>query len=213
MPSPPPILPALETAAAAAAAAPLLTALCSFVSASLRAVLSLLIRLSQASYIYFKAYEPKNPLLLAALLLVAPGALSVVWMGSTASTYAATASAFLSYWSFLVIFTVVYRISPFHPLARYPGPRLARVTKWYSVYKIIQGKQHLHYKRLHDTYGNTVRVGACVTPIRLDMSVNVEKDQMSYQSTSHLSYTRSLDTEVCLKALVRSPAHALAVET
>ncbi|PBK99160.1 cytochrome P450 [Armillaria gallica] len=38
---------------------------------------------------------------------------------------------------------VVYRLSHWHPLAKYPGPRLAKITKWYMSYWIAKGNQHL----------------------------------------------------------------------
>ncbi|KAI0034107.1 cytochrome P450 [Vararia minispora EC-137] len=69
------------------------------------------------------------------------------------------AAAFFSYWIFLALYTTLYRISPLHPLSSYPGPFLARVSKVHTVYIVLQGKQHLYYKRLHSIYGNVVRVG------------------------------------------------------
>ncbi|KAI5891179.1 cytochrome P450 [Schizophyllum commune H4-8] len=52
-----------------------------------------------------------------------------------------------------------YRLSPFHPLSRYPGPPLAKLTKWYIAYHIAKGERHLLLKRLHEVYGRWVRIG------------------------------------------------------
>ncbi|KAJ7805620.1 cytochrome P450 [Mycena olivaceomarginata] len=37
----------------------------------------------------------------------------------------------------------VYRLSPFHPLAQYPGPAIGKVTKLWSVWKAAQGYKYL----------------------------------------------------------------------
>ncbi|KAI0551333.1 cytochrome P450 [Xylaria curta] len=52
--------------------------------------------------------------------------------------------------------TIVYRIF-FHPLAKYPGPLLARVTNLYSAYHAWRGDIHLDIWRCHQTYGQRVR--------------------------------------------------------
>lgn len=54
---------------------------------------------------------------------------------------------------------VVYRLSPFHPLARYPGPILARVTRLWALYQSASGKSHERYYALHEKYGDVVRTG------------------------------------------------------
>jgi hypothetical protein len=67
--------------------------------------------------------------------------------------------AFASYSGFLVFFTVLYRLSPLHPLAKYPGPIIAKTSKWWGAYVGFRGDLHLYYKSLHDRYGDVVRVG------------------------------------------------------
>lgn len=53
---------------------------------------------------------------------------------------------------------VVYRIF-FHPLAKYPGPLLAKVTDAYMLYYAWNGDRHLEFWRMHETYGPVVRFG------------------------------------------------------
>ncbi|KAG6908180.1 hypothetical protein DXG01_005833 [Tephrocybe rancida] len=53
---------------------------------------------------------------------------------------AVTASAFLTG---LLGSIVIYRLSPWHPLAEYPGPTLAKLSKWYMAVWIAKGNRHL----------------------------------------------------------------------
>ncbi|KAF9484551.1 high nitrogen upregulated cytochrome P450 monooxygenase 2 [Pholiota conissans] len=54
---------------------------------------------------------------------------------------------------------VLYRVSPFHPLARYPGPLLAKCSKLWALYQVSTGKMHLVFSELHEKYGPVVRTG------------------------------------------------------
>ncbi|KAG6917442.1 hypothetical protein DXG01_002528 [Tephrocybe rancida] len=71
--------------------------------------------------------------------------------------------AVLATWSIylisLVACTVAYRISPFHPLANYPGPLVCKVSKLWFAYKAYGGRQHIYYNELHRRYGDIVRTG------------------------------------------------------
>jgi cytochrome P450 len=46
-----------------------------------------------------------------------------------------------------------------HPLAKYPGPLLGRISGFYSVYQAWKGERHLDFYRLHQKYGKVVRFG------------------------------------------------------
>lgn len=59
----------------------------------------------------------------------------------------------------LILSIAAYRVSPFHPLAGYPGPFLAKITRLWALHKTIQGKAHLQYYDLHKKYGDVVRTG------------------------------------------------------
>lgn len=59
----------------------------------------------------------------------------------------------------LYTFTVVlYRIY-FHPLSKYPGPFLAKLTDCYLAYYAWRGDRHLEFYRAHKKYGQFVRLG------------------------------------------------------
>lgn len=55
-----------------------------------------------------------------------------------------------------VVGTSVYRLY-FHPLAGFPGPKLAALTQWYEFYfnVIKPGQFTFHLQDLHDKYGRS----------------------------------------------------------
>ena len=60
---------------------------------------------------------------------------------------------------------VLYRVSPMHPLAKYPGPLLLKISKFIGMCYASDGKQYLYFKSLHDKYGSFVRVGQFIPAI------------------------------------------------
>ena len=44
-----------------------------------------------------------------------------------------------------------------HPLAKYPGPLLGRITRLYDLYHAYLGDKHILLYRLHQRYGTVVR--------------------------------------------------------
>ncbi|OAA65353.1 cytochrome P450-like protein [Niveomyces insectorum RCEF 264] len=72
----------------------------------------------------------------------------------------------LVFWLFALLATaalytgglVLYRIF-LHPLAKYPGPWLAKVSDVYMLYHAWKGDRHLEFWRLHEKYGPVVRFG------------------------------------------------------
>lgn len=77
---------------------------------------------------------------------------------------------YLPFFATFLYFTglVVYRIF-FHPLAKYPGPLLAKITDLYSTYHAWKGDRHLEFWRTHEKYGEIVRFG----PNSLSFNSNV----------------------------------------
>ncbi|KAI0319719.1 high nitrogen upregulated cytochrome P450 monooxygenase 2 [Amylostereum chailletii] len=111
------------------------------------------------AYLYFKRNEPDSILALFFLLVLVPALLSAAVSQVAGPVWVVSVLTSLTYLFLLLFFTAMYRVSPFHPLARYPGPFPAKITKWWSSYIITKGKQHLYYQALHERYGDVVRVG------------------------------------------------------
>lgn len=98
---------------------------------------------------------------MATLLLSVPAALS----GLSFLIYdrvVAIPVTFLAHWTLVLLFTALYRASPFHPLAKYPGPFLHKLSKFKVLAVSSKGIQHHHYQKLHRKYGDIVRVGETV---------------------------------------------------
>ena len=114
----------------------------------------------KVSHLIFRHFEPSSIPSLATLLIVIPALLSgPISYDTVRSPYADLLLSFAAYWSGLVFFTLAYRLSSFHPLANYPGPLLAKTSKWWAAYLSGTGNQHRFLKQLHDRYGDVVRIG------------------------------------------------------
>ena len=116
------------------------------------------------SHLIFRHFEPRSNLPHVVLLVVIPALLSQLISYTGRSLYSAVPLAFTSYIGALIFFTLAYRLSPFHPLAKYPGPVLAKTSKWWAAYISATGTLHKYYKHLHDRYGDVVRIGRCRHP-------------------------------------------------
>lgn len=74
----------------------------------------------------------------------------------TGSFRCSSAIAFLVVAFATTLSYAVYQLY-FHPLARYPGPVLGRLTQWYDVYHAYIGDKHILFYQLHQKYGTAVR--------------------------------------------------------
>ncbi|KAK1220918.1 hypothetical protein PQX77_016297 [Marasmius sp. AFHP31] len=124
-----------------------------------------------AGYLFLKRYEPKKlPAFRITIVafLVFPGAFSAVLSstGLFSSSIRAILFAHGVYYAELVLLTLGYRISPFHPLASYPGPFFARLSKGQMLRYLSTGKQQHIIHKLHERYGDVVRIGPNEVSIR-----------------------------------------------
>ena len=158
---------------------------------SLSTLINILLTSPQLVHLFFKRYEPQSPGICAFLLLILPGALSGAFIRGAPSVLSPLLRTYAIFHASLALSIVFYRLSPFHPLARYPGPVLAKVSKlWFvsihgralecSVLMIRlfkahlgwQGKQHVHYRNLHKEFGDVVRVGTSYSAMRTLVGLN-----------------------------------------
>ena len=54
--------------------------------------------------------------------------------------------------SLYAVGVVIYRLT-LHPLAKYPGPFLAKITDIHLAYHAWKGDRHLQFYRSHERYG------------------------------------------------------------
>ncbi|KAG6907279.1 hypothetical protein DXG01_009584 [Tephrocybe rancida] len=118
------------------------------------------------THLIFKRYETHQPIHLGAILLGIPTFLTVFVARHSASVVSATLVTFLTFWTTLSASIVIYRLFPWHPLAKYPGPLICRVSKLWLAFLSLGGKQHTYYYKLHEEYGDVVRIGPNELSIR-----------------------------------------------
>ncbi|KAJ8085498.1 hypothetical protein PM082_004316 [Marasmius tenuissimus] len=117
-----------------------------------------------ANHLYFRRYEPVRTTVLrtAGILLAEPVLLLYLiqqFRPEIDLSFSAFSTAYLIFFTSLTTSIVLYRISPFHPLANIPGPMLFKITKFWRMYIFVTGRQHLALKALHDRYGPIIRIG------------------------------------------------------
>ena len=111
---------------------------------------------TQAAHQVFRKYETYNIGVHAAILFAPPILLTLV-VDSPQSTLFGN---FVTFLTTLVLSVLVYRVSPIHPLARYPGPIGCKLSKFWLGFASLPGFQHQYIKSLHERYGDVVRIGA-----------------------------------------------------
>ena len=107
-------------------------------------------------YLIYKQLEP-NTLSVHFLLLSGVPAFLVYQFSS--QLLPQQIGTVLSYWGLILAFTAIYRLSPFHPLAKYPGPILAKLSKIYWAYLNARGDSFRVAKHWHDKCGDVIRIG------------------------------------------------------
>ncbi|KZP23056.1 cytochrome P450 [Athelia psychrophila] len=120
----------------------------------------------------FKRYEPTAPSTHLGLLVAVPAILAWLFIPHHSNIVSAFASSIGIYVASLVTSIVAYRLGPLHPLAKYPGPMLCKLSKMWMSYMCTTGRQHIYYHSLHDKYGDIVRIGPNELSVRDAAAVN-----------------------------------------
>ncbi|KAJ7579881.1 cytochrome P450 [Mycena floridula] len=110
-------------------------------------------------HLLFNRLEETRAAFLKRLLLILPLAPSYLLWSHDSPFLSALVLAYATTYATLLTSIIIYRLSPIHPLAKYPGPFLARCTKFWGVYHSSTGKMHLKSLELHRRYGSIVRCG------------------------------------------------------
>ncbi|KAF9812176.1 hypothetical protein IEO21_06318 [Rhodonia placenta] len=121
-------------------------------------------------------------------LAVAFLSLLVVIYTQVQSIYAST--VLVSTYTFVYIIsaalcTAAYRLSPFHPLANFPGPWLWYISSLKLSWVSLQGRRHLIIDELHRQYGPFVRIGPDT------LSVNTLSANYIYGAQAHMEKSDS----------------------
>ncbi|KAJ7575924.1 cytochrome P450, partial [Mycena floridula] len=111
------------------------------------------------TYLIFKKYEPNSFLPLLCLLGFVPGLMMHLLRFEDATILWRITTIHVPYLGLILFYIVIYRLSPIHPLANYPGPVINKISKFVASWTFFQGKAHLRYQSLHQEYGDIVRVG------------------------------------------------------
>ena len=82
---------------------------------------------------FFQKYEPQSPGICAFLLFIMPAVVSGAFEEGASSALGSLLRTFAIFHTTLISSIVLYRLSPFHPLAKYPGPALAKISKLWFV--------------------------------------------------------------------------------
>ncbi|OCH87257.1 high nitrogen upregulated cytochrome P450 monooxygenase 2 [Obba rivulosa] len=106
----------------------------------------------------FRIYEPRAPLIHVTLLGLPPLVLSFLPQSYRVG-FGAVGYSYAIFWTVLSLSVLLYRLSPFHPLAMYPGPLLHKLTRLSFALISVQGRQHVYIQELHKCYGDVVRIG------------------------------------------------------
>ncbi|KAL6707625.1 hypothetical protein ACN47E_003975 [Coniothyrium glycines] len=88
------------------------------------------------------------------------GSLQELLSGMKTPSSIATVTWFIGLWVVYRILIALYNISAFHPLSRFPGPKIAAASYLYEAYYdwILQGRYGKEIARMHEQYGPIVRI-------------------------------------------------------
>ncbi|KAJ5175706.1 uncharacterized protein N7482_001583, partial [Penicillium canariense] len=108
-----------------------------------------------------------------------------------------------------LVAVAIYRLT-LHPLARYPGPLLWKLSVWPTVFLCRSGKRHLQIFAAHKKYGSVVRIGPNMLSFDSSSSVSAiygPRHGNMVKSDFHLTLDATISTP-SLFAIVDKEKHA-----
>lgn len=189
-------------------AALLTDVLCALVCASLscRGLAAYPSPITKAAHRWFNTFEPTANATFFLILAALPSVAVALLISESRSLLRAICVAYPVFYGTLLSSIVAYRVSRFHPLAKYPGPLLCKVSQLWTVWITSRGQLHVYHKELHDRYGSIVRIGMHL--FHLSPNVYLEwcaKARTRYPSLTRISSRLSLARKGCLRGLVSHP--------
>ncbi|MCJ1399409.1 hypothetical protein MMC11_002611 [Xylographa trunciseda] len=114
------------------------------------------------------------------------------------------APVIIATWVIWVAAVAVYRLF-FHPLAKFPGPKLAAVTRWYEAYYdvCLNGQYEFKIAELHKEYGPIVRI----SPAELHINDSSFFNEIYRQDGRWNKYAFSTNAMAIPGAAVFTPDH------
>ncbi|RPD60593.1 high nitrogen upregulated cytochrome P450 monooxygenase 2 [Lentinus tigrinus ALCF2SS1-7] len=119
------------------------------------------VALALVAHQIFRRHETYAPSAHAVLIFGPPCAVAAYvssYPGSSWTFANAFRKSLATYVVSLLSSIVAYRISPWHPLARYPGPLLHKTTNLVAGIWTASGYRNQHIRSLHERYGDVVRI-------------------------------------------------------
>ncbi|KAF5334742.1 hypothetical protein D9758_016895 [Tetrapyrgos nigripes] len=117
------------------------------------------IALGMANHLYWKRYERDDTKLKTVAISLLPQPAILVALAQRSFSLAPILTSYAAFFLILGTSIILYRISPFHPLAGVPGPFIARITKLWTYRITASGELARAMRKLHDEYGPVVRTG------------------------------------------------------
>ncbi|KAJ7436884.1 cytochrome P450 [Mycena galericulata] len=124
-----------------------------------RTILALSAASGLASWLFFHVFPVRGDhaaIFYGALVL---SVYAAAWFMDSETPLALTTTVSGLYAAFTGLFTILYRISPWHKLYYYPGPFLYKMSALTLVPVCLKGKRNTVFDQLHARYGDFVRVG------------------------------------------------------
>ncbi|KAF5310744.1 hypothetical protein D9619_007782 [Psilocybe cf. subviscida] len=112
-----------------------------------------------ATHQWLKRYDPIALSKAVPVLAIIPAIPIFISSRQLSSTLLTVVFTYGIFYLTLALSVIAYRLSPYHPLAKYPGPKIMKITKLWGAYIAYKGQSHVYLKAMHDQYGPTIRIG------------------------------------------------------